>query len=136
MTRGIRNCNPLNIVKNPANTWLGEITAQDKIFVTFSSMFWGARAAFILFRKYIQGYKLCHVDDFISRWAPPTENATERYISVVCQRTGFSLDYELVWTDAVDMVQLFQAMCFVENGQEIDEDDVTKAYFNVREHYD
>ena len=85
--RGIRNNNPLNIRKG--NTWKGEITSQtDNAFEQYESMAYGIRAGFIILRNYITGHngrtrRYNTVDKIIRRWAPPTENATQKYIDYV-----------------------------------------------------
>ena len=79
-TRGIRNCNPLNI--RIGNNWKGERpTNSDGVFEQFTDMRYGLRAAFILIRRYITKYKLCTIRAIISRWAPETENLTMAYIN-------------------------------------------------------
>ena len=46
-TRGVRNCNPLNI--RIGNDWKGERpTNSDGVFEQFTDMHYGLRAAFIL----------------------------------------------------------------------------------------
>jgi hypothetical protein len=44
--RGLRNNNPLNIIKNKTVRWLGETNCEsERTFCTFSSMTFGLRAA-------------------------------------------------------------------------------------------
>ena len=53
--RGIRNNNPLNIVKG--QNWKGERHPQtDRRFEEFESMQYGIRAGFKLLRNYITGF--------------------------------------------------------------------------------
>jgi hypothetical protein len=108
MTRGLRNNNPLNIRRNPANRWKGlrpeqtdkELTSgrlcsrsaeskqasfsshYDAEFCQFESMKWGIRAALILMKNY-RKYGLRTPRQIIRRWAPPKENNTEGYIRSV-----------------------------------------------------
>ncbi len=90
MTRGMRNCNPLNIRRVAGTKWKGQSTTQsDNAFVQFESMEWGIRAAFVLLRTYSVKYRVNCVADIIKKWAPPSENNTDRYIKNVCFWTGF-----------------------------------------------
>ena len=53
--RGLRNNNPLNIIKSKTVRWLGETNCEsERIFCTFSSMTFGLRAALKLLRTYYQ----------------------------------------------------------------------------------
>ena len=86
----MRNCNPLNIRRVAGTKWKGQSTIQgDKEFVQFESMEYGLRAAFVLLRTYTVKYKAVCIEDIITRWAPPSENDTKRYIETVCKLTGF-----------------------------------------------
>ena len=101
---GIRNNNPLNIRKT-AIRWRGEVPLSDSplkggaqslpsgggqegSFVRFVSMEWGIRAACCILRTYAKRYNAVCVQDIVRRWAPPTENDTERYIRNVCRWSG------------------------------------------------
>lgn len=126
MTRGFRNCNPLNI-RLSQNEWVGAVKGDDHAFCVFSCMEYGVRAAFVLFRHYIQRGFFTPAK-LISRWAPASENATRQYIRTVCARTSLSWDSPLHFDDKVQMVSLFNAMCYVENGAELDIDTVRKGY--------
>ena len=79
-TRGVRNNNPLNIRRNPANQWQGLRPVQaDKLFCQFKAMKWGLRAAIKLLDNYIRrGAQTPR--QIISRWAPPSENDTASYV--------------------------------------------------------
>lgn len=127
MTRGFRNCNPLNIRLSDDNVWRGEVQGSDPSFCVFFDMVYGVRAAFVLFRRYIQrGFYT--PAKLISRWAPASENATRQYIRTVCARTSLSWDSPLHFEDESQMVALFSAMCYVENGAELDMNIVRKGY--------
>ena len=88
-SRGIRNNNPLNIRRNPANQWQGLRPVQaDKLFCQFKAMKWGLRA-------------------------PPSENNTSGYITQACQRAGLDPDFPvLFWADSK---KLLRAMCWIES---------------------
>ena len=130
--RGIRNNNPLNIRKG--NNWKGERPNQkDRAFEEFVSMEYGIRAGFIILRKYISGYngltnKFNTIELIVRRWAPPTENATQKYIDFVAKDMGISPRVRLSFGNKNQMVNLVYAMIFVECGQRVDKEVIASAY--------
>lgn len=130
--RGIRNNNPLNIRKG--NNWKGERPHQtDKAFEEFQSMEFGIRAGFIILRKYINGYfglteKHNTIEKIIRRWAPPSENATQKYIDFVAKDMGISAHLPISFNCKKKMVDLVYAMIFVECGQRVSKDIIASAY--------
>lgn len=132
LPRGIRNNNPLNIRKGCS--WKGETQVSgDAAFETYVSMQYGIRAAFVLFRNYISGWNgkakpLNTIRKIVTRWAPPSENATARYINVVSKRTGILPDEPLKFRDRRKMIDIARAMAWVECGQEIDTSIFESAY--------
>ena len=113
--RGMRNNNPLNIIKSEKINWQGEVKpSTDPNFAQFETLEYGLRAAFKLLRTYYTKYGW-----IISRWAPETENQVVAYIKAVSQRTGIAPDAPLppmkpetqvLWCDIV------LAMAMVECG--------------------
>ena len=132
LPRGIRNNNPLNIVKG--NNWKGERPVQtDKVFEEFESLEMGLRAGFVLLRNYINGTKkrprkYNTIRKIITRFAPPTENNTESYIRNVCKWTGLHPDEVIKFEERNKMVAIVHAMCRVECGESIDTVIITSAY--------
>lgn len=127
-SRGIRNCNPLNIRRN-STQWQGLRKEQtDSAFFQFINMSYGYRAAIKTLVTYYNKYSLKTIRGIISRWAPPSENNTENYINVVAGRTGFSPDTKIDICDADAMIALVSAMSFVENGIEANKDEVRQGY--------
>lgn len=130
--RGIRNNNPLNIRKG--NNWKGERSVQhDGAFEEFESMTYGLRAGFIILKKYMSGYygltqKFNTIELMIRRWAPPTENATLRYIDYVSEKTGIPPSRHLSFQNKSVMVDIVAAMVEVECGQSIDKSLIESAY--------
>lgn len=113
VTRGIRNCNPLNI--RIGNKWKGLKTPNtDGAFDQFVNMYFGYRAAFVTLRNYINKHKCDTVAKIINRWAPRNENNTEAYIKTVCKRTGFARD-QVLQAKFDDLSKLVHAMAFVES---------------------
>lgn len=130
--RGIRNNNPLNIRKG--NKWFGERNPQtDPVFEEFESIEMGLRAALILVRNYINGTTASRVryntiSAIIRKWAPPTENATQRYIDFVASKVQTPKDLQISFKNKPLIIRLVQAMAFVECGQWIDIDIISSAY--------
>lgn len=125
--RGVRNNNPLNI--RIGNTWLGERSnPTDPSFEEFVTMAYGIRAAFIILRRYIRRYHRNTIQQIIETWAPVTENATQKYIDCVCQRTGLPQDAPIAYEDRETMYALVKAMAFVECGAQLRDKDIKTAY--------
>ena len=127
ITRGLRNNNPLNI--RIGNDWVGEVShPTDKDFEQFEKMSYGVRAAFIILHNYIVRHKLTTVPEIIHRWAPNNENNTKKYVETVLNRMNFEPQQEISWWNKDVMCNLFQAMCYVENGCVIDDCVVKEGY--------
>ena len=127
MTRGERNNNPLNIRRVVGTNWKGEIVApiEDKQFVQFASLSWGLRAAFCILRTYRDKYQAVCIEDIITRWAPPTENDTRKYICNVCRLTGFGGKERLT---EKDWPRLVGAMAFIESSMNLTEKQIQQAF--------
>lgn len=132
LPRGIRNNNPLNIRKG--NNWKGERPVQDDpSFEQFVSMEWGIRAGFILLREYMTGYhgithKFNTIELIIKRWAPPTENATRKYIDFVANKVDISAKRALSFENKKVMCDIVSAMIQVECGMSVDRSLIESAY--------
>lgn len=125
--RGIRNNNPLNI--RIGNDWKGEkLPNTDGSFEQFTEMKYGLRAGFIILRNYINKYGLNTIKEIIKRWAPSTENNTKAYIRMVCKLTGFESTTPISAANCCQMIPLVQAMCIVENGQEVPYEDIITGW--------
>lgn len=129
--RGIRNNNPLNI--RVGNNWQGEVSQPtDHTFEQFKEMKYGVRAAFIILRNYINRHKLNTIPKVINRWAPSNENNTLAYIKAVEKYSLIDINETLRFENKCQMINLFRAMCIVENGREIDIQDVILGYEMVK----
>lgn len=103
--------------------------STDKAFCQFISMRWGLRAAVIIMKKYMTKYRCDTIRKIITRWAPPSENDTVKYVDTVCQRTGYKPDEKFKFNDKTRLCGIIQAMSFVENGgQYITFNDVLDGY--------
>jgi len=132
MVRGLRNNNPLNIRKVAGQHWQGELLPSptgegsgERLFVQFSSIEYGLRAAFCILRTYRNKYKAVCIEDIITRWAPPTENDTRKYICDLCRLTGFGGKERLTENE---WPKLVQAMARIECGTVLSEDLILKGF--------
>lgn len=128
MSRGLRNCNPGNIRRSNTKYQGEKIPSTDSAFKQFESLEWGYRAVFMLLHTYrVRGYGDT-IAKMISRYAPPSENNTEAYISRLCRATGFERDMPLDTLNAEQMVPVVCAISAVENGVEADWQCVTRGW--------
>ena len=128
--RGLRNNNPLNIIKSKTQTWLGETNLGGETrFCQFSSMQYGFRAALKLLRTYYSKYGCITIRQIICRWAPETENQVEAYIKTVCRITQMGADVPLPPMKAETKIvwcELVLAMATVECGLSADDRDTLR----------
>lgn len=135
LPRGLRNNNPLNIKINPANNWLGKVKNNtDGTFEQFDTIVHGFRAALYLVRKYIsQGYDTPR--KIITRWAPSSENYTEKYVRLCTDTLVLRADQRLTFDQKHLICVLLHRMTKVENGFANSEhfENILQAYnlFNI-----
>lgn len=107
--RGIRNNNPGNIDFNPRNNWQGQLGVEpDGRFAVFDSPENGIRALGKLLLNYrgkdgMPGVGRPGIDtplEFISRWAPASENNTLAYAQAIAKRLGVGV------RDSIDISKL------------------------------
>lgn len=135
LPRGLRNNNPLNIRYSEKNNWFGQVGYDRKKggFCVFDSPVWGYRAAFKLLFKYQMKYGCKNVAKLIERWAPPSENNTNKYIEFVCEymkcESSFIPHFGSVH-DLCPCCKMVEAMAVIENGgkDHIDIDHIEEAY--------
>ena len=60
----------------------------DKEFFQFTEMKWGYRALVRTLQNYRRIHGCYTITDFITRWAPSSENNTLAYIKSVCSQLG------------------------------------------------
>jgi hypothetical protein len=112
MNLGTRNNNYLNIRYNTANAWKGQI-GQEKGFCTFDTVEHGLRAGRKILLHYLDaGYNT--IDKIINRFAPPSENDTEKYINDIYEWTGMPKDEPVDRTAGLQA--LIRAMSRKETG--------------------
>ena len=116
MSRGLRNNNPGNI-RSSATTYQGEIRpSTDKAFKQFDSMAYGYRAIFMLLYTYQKRYGLDTLRQMITRYAPPEENYTDKYIEAVAEWADIEPDLKIQTTSRHVMVPVVAAISRMENG--------------------
>ena len=79
LTRGVRNCNPLNIRRSQC-LWMGKMInpkQRDREFEQFRVMSYGLRAAMLLLTRYHRDHVLIHVSEIVHRWAPAADGNDE-----------------------------------------------------------
>lgn len=114
-TRGVRNCNPLNI--RIGNNWVGERQDNtDGVFEQFTDMRFGIRAAYIILRNYLTKYRIRTIQGIIQRWAPEKENDLKAYVGFVTRYIGKAEHDTVNWQDSHEMAMLVQAMCIFESN--------------------
>ena len=126
--RGLRNNNPGNIRINN-DLFQGEVRpSKDKSFKEFETMPYGYRAMFKILSSYYKNYKLDTIRKMITRWAPPKENHTEKYIKAVSDYAGIPADDPININDREQMIRIVAGMSKVENGVEADMPDVITGW--------
>ena len=128
LPRGLRNNNPGNIRINN-DLFQGEIRpSKDKSFKQFDSMAHGYRAIFKILRSYCKNYHLNTIRKMITRWAPPKENHTEKYIKVVSDYAGIPADDPINVNNREQMIRIVAGMSRMENGRDADMSDVIAVW--------
>jgi len=114
-TRGIKNNNPGNIVKNNIQ-WKG-CTGNDGKFVKFINAEYGIRAMARNLKTYQNKYGLNTIETILNRWAPNNENNTSKYVSFVSQKMGIKSNQKLDLNNNEQLYKLIDAMIIFENGK-------------------
>jgi hypothetical protein len=126
--RGLRNNNPGNIRIN-SDLFQGEIRpSKDKSFKQFETMVYGYRAIFKILRSYYNNYHFDTIRKMITRWAPPKENHTEKYIKTVSEYAGIPADDPIDINNREMMIRIVAGMSKVENGVEAVMSDVIAGW--------
>lgn len=118
--------NPLNIRYSSRNKWKGQI-GNSHGFCSFISMEYGVRASLVLLRSYIRrGYNT--IDLIINRWAPPSENNTEAYISFVSSKAKIYRSAIISDTDQEIISRICSAMAWVETMSKLSLDELNRVW--------
>ena len=115
--RGLRNNNPGNIRQNGIR-YTGEVQPSlDGAFKQFEKMEYGYRAMFVVLHTYARKHGINTIERMIARYAPATENHTQKYIDAVSEWSGVPATSHLTTTNAEVMIPIVAAMSRVENGE-------------------
>ena len=93
--------------------WLG-MTGTRRGFVEFDTQEHGIRAWLVLMRSYRRKYGCRTIRQIVTRFAPPSENNTERYIHYCAE--GVMLDADCELTALTDYAYLGKYMARMETG--------------------
>jgi hypothetical protein len=87
----------------------------------------GYRAAFVTLATYLsRGWNT--IEKIVSRWAPPIENDTEKYIANVVKWSGVPRDKDLTAANGADYIMSVAAMSFMEIGRNADFSEVKAGF--------
>ena len=122
LPRGIRNKNPGNI--KLGTNWDGLADEQsDPVFCVFKEAVWGIRALMRILLTYRFTHKKATIDEIIYRWAPPSENSTDKYVEFVCKKLNKEKDVRLN-NSMEDYLPLVKAIIQMENGMQPYDDEL------------
>lgn len=112
--RGLRLNNPGNI--RLGTKWQGMADVQpDPAFVAFVSPEYGIRAMVKVLQTYFTKHKLDTISKMVARYAPPSENKTDKYIEHVALWSGIEAD-ETLKLDKTTLLKLVKAFIRQEQG--------------------
>lgn len=120
--------NPFNLRYSKNNHWLG-LTGQTRGFCDFVNMDFGIRAVAIMIMRTYRMKNVLTISEIIHRFAPPTENNTNKYVDFVCsQLSCFPFDIP----SCAEYPSLLSAMSVFEgNPVSIDTINFAIAKFNI-----
>ena len=110
--------------------WLG-MTGTRRGFVEFDTREHGIRAWLVLMRNYRRQYGCRTVRQIVTRFAPPSENDTERYIRFCSE--GVMLDADCALTTSTDYAFLGKYMARMETGTAVTAEEILEVMnkFNI-----
>lgn len=128
LPRGLKNNNPGNIRIN-SDHFQGEVKpSRDKAFKQFETMAYGYRAMLKMLQNYKKNRGCNTIRKMINRWAPPSENHTEAYITFVANRAGISPDADINTSDKELMCLIAAAMSKMENGRDTNLEEIKAGW--------
>lgn len=132
-TRGIKNNNPLNVIKS-TNMWEGKITpSTDSRFEQFKTAEDGIRAGAKLLLNYQKMNGLNTIYKIISRFAPNHENPTDNYAEDVAKDCKVEPDDNYELDNYNNMSCMIKSMIRFENNNQMpySEDTIRNALKRV-----
>jgi hypothetical protein len=118
--------NPFNIRATKYN-YKGEITTTEK-YEKFKSIPYGVAAWLRLIRDNYIDKGFVTIETILYRYAPPSENDTEKYIAFVSRRTAIPRDKQIKITNMVTAYQLAKAFAFYESSYILSYSDFQKGW--------
>jgi hypothetical protein len=115
--RGIVNNNPGNVEWGQG--WQGLIPreqATDERFAQFKAPAWGIRTLARVLIAYYDTHQIKTVRAAITRWAPPSENNTEAYVTAVASAAGVAASEPINFHDYECLRPMVEAIIRHENG--------------------
>ena len=114
--RGMRNNNPLNIIKSEKINWQGEVKpSTDPNFAK-------------LLRTYYQKHGCRTIRQIVARWDPEGPKVIDAYVRTVCKHTGLNPDQQLppmkeetkvMWCDIVLAMATMECGLSVKQQEEL-----------------
>lgn len=130
---GFQLNNPGNIRKSN-DVFDGEAQSPNPSFKAFKTMAYGYRALAIILYNYISIYGDRNLNEIITRYAPPNENATGEYLDFVRNFSGVGIQKPLSKNSFIgflglepDMKKIIRAISAKEIGY-IDEQQLSEGY--------
>ena len=112
--RGMRNNNPLNIIKSEKINWQGEVKpSTDPNFAQFETY---------------QKHGCRTIRQIVARWDPEGPKVIDAYVNTVCKHTGLSPDQQLppmkeetkvIWCDIVLAMATMECGLTVKQQEEL-----------------
>ncbi len=116
--RGLRNNNPLNIIKSEKINWQGEVKpSTDPNFAQFENLEYGLRAAFKLLRTYYQKHGCTTIRQIVARWDPEGPKVITAYVNTVC--TPMKEETKVMWCDIVLAMATMECGLSVKQQEEL-----------------
>ena len=135
MALGMKLNNPGNIRKS-GTTYNGEVASNNGGFKQFSDMKYGVRAMASLLWHYIHSSGYDTINKIIHVYAPSSDgNNPDSYANLVANQSGITADQQLSTVDfeagitgESNIVKIMREMIRVEQGQYINESDLSDGY--------
>lgn len=128
----LHTSNPFNIRYNKRNQWKGQV-GNYRGFCIFSEDKYAIRAFLILCHVYRVKYNIQTISQFITRYAPPRENNTQRYIITVSDYIRNRVyDSDIIdYNSSVFMYAFTRIIAQYETGKEISFKDFISIYKTI-----
>lgn len=132
--KGLELNNPTNIRKNILSPWNGEMPCKGE-FCKFINRKFAYRATFIILRSYVHKHGCKTLKDCITRWAPPTENDTDRYVRFVSNMSCYPEAIKIDLGNQRMMCNIVRAMVQMEVGIKENMETIVDGYILAAKTY-